>query len=159
MEPANRPTCASCERLERQVEALQAEAAQLREQLAAARKDSSTSSKPPSSDIVKPKPAVPADAKRSIGGQPGHPKHEREPFPAERVSRFEEHTLDACPCCGGPRRRHGDFAKVVQQVDIQKPPLVVEQHTSPEYWCDRCQKPYKAPSPRTSTRAAWLAWN
>jgi transposase len=130
------------------VEAQQTEIALLRELLAAARKDSSTSSKPPSSDIVKPKPAGDADAaKRSIGGQPGHPKHDREPFPAEQVTLFAEHTLDVCPCCGGPLRRNGHEASVVQQVDVEKPPLVIEQHTSPEYWCDHCQKPYKAPMP------------
>jgi transposase len=35
----------------------------------------------------------------------------------------------------------------VQQVDIDKPPLRIAQHTSPEYWCGHCQKPYKAPLP------------
>jgi hypothetical protein len=46
--------------------------------LARSRKDSSNSSKPPSSDIVKP-PARPRanGGKRRIGGQPGHPRHER----------------------------------------------------------------------------------
>jgi len=150
-----RTPCANCQRLQAQVDALQAkvdallaEVASLREQLAAARKDSSTSSKPPSSDIVKPKPPpLPDGAPRTIGGQPGHPKHERPPFPPEQVSHFKEHTLEACPCCGGPLRRNGDYAKVVQQVDIEKPPLVIEQHTSPEYWCERCAKGYKAPMP------------
>jgi len=103
MESANRSGCAGCQRLQAQVEALQAEVAQLRELLAAARKDSSTSSRPPSSDIVKPPkpPAGDGAAKRSIGGQPGHPRHDREPFPPEQVSRFQEHTLEQCPCCGG----------------------------------------------------------
>jgi multidrug resistance efflux pump len=58
--------CANCERLQAQVEALtatvaqlQATLAQVQAQLAAARKDSSTSSKPPSSDLVKlPKPPL-----------------------------------------------------------------------------------------------------
>src|SRR5258705_284204 len=110
MKADTRTPCANCQRLQGQVDELQAkldasraEAAALREQLAAARKDSSTSSKPPSSDIVKPKPSQDADAaKRSIGGQPGHPKHERPPFPPEAVTHFAEHTLDLCPCCGGP---------------------------------------------------------
>jgi transposase len=134
--------------LQTQLEASLAEAVTLREQLAAARKDSSTSSKPPSSDIVKPKPSpLPDGAPRTIGGQPGHPKHERPPFPPEQVTHFQEHTLEACPRCGGLLRRNGDCAKVVQQVDIEQPPLVIEQHTSPEYWCERCQKAYKAPMP------------
>src|SRR5207253_1730944 len=54
METDKRAVCAECERLQAQVEALQGENTLLREQLARARKDSSTSSKPPSSDIVKP---------------------------------------------------------------------------------------------------------
>jgi transposase len=148
METSSKKRCAGCERLQAQVDALQAENAQLREQLARARKNSSTSSKPPSSDIVKAKPALPDDAsKRSIGGQPGHRKHEREPFPPEQITRFEVHPLDACPCCGGVLRRNADLAKVVQQVDITKPPLLIEQHTSPEYWCAHCQKSYNAPMP------------
>ena len=156
MKTDTRTPCANCQRLQAQADALQAqvdpllaEAASLREQLAVARKDSSTSSKPPSSDIVKPpKPEPPpGQDQRSIGGQPGHPRHERQPFPPEQVGSFEEHTLDACPCCGGPLRRKGDYAKVVQQVDIEKPPLVIEQHTSPEYWRERCAKSYKAPMP------------
>jgi transposase len=155
--------CANCTRLQAQVDALQTkvdallgEVALLREQLATARKGSSTSSKPPSSDLVKPKPAQPPDGKRTIGGQPGHPKHDREPFPAEQVTRFEEHTLEACPCCGGPLRRNSHFASVVQQVDIAKPPLTVEQHTSPELWCDLCQKPYKAPMPEHIAKGGLL---
>ena len=72
-------TCAGCQRLQAQLEQLQATVARLEEQLAAARKDSSTSSKPPSSDIVKPPPPAPPPGqdKRKRGGQPGHPKHER----------------------------------------------------------------------------------
>jgi transposase len=148
METANRTPCASCQRLQAQVQALQAEIVELREQLASARKDSSTSSKPPSSDIVKAKPAPdPGTGKRLIGGQPGHPMHQREPFPPEQVTHFEEHHLDLCPCCNGPVYRNAHFARVVQQVDIGSPPLTIEQHTSPEYWCDRCQRGYKAPMP------------
>ena len=84
---------------------------------------------------------------RAAGGQPGHPKHEREPFPPEQVTHFEEHLLDACPCCGGRLRRNGPFACIVQQIDIARPPLTIEQHTSPEYWCARCQRAFKAAMP------------
>jgi transposase len=158
-----RKPCPQCERLRRRLEQLEpqleAQAAQLkslqsemvclREKLAAAQKDSSTSSKPPSSDIVKPPPATSVEGSqpRKIGGQPCHPKHEREPFPPEQVTHFEEHLLEACPCCGGRLRRNGHLARVVQQIDIERPPLTVEQHTSPEYWCERCQQSFKAPMP------------
>src|SRR6266849_1163203 len=151
-----RKPCPQCQQLRRQLEALTAQIKSLRsellrlqEKLAAAQKDSSTSSKPPSSDIVKPPLATSAEGgqPRKIGGHPGHPKHEREPFPPEQVTHFEEHLLDACPCCGGRLRRNGPFVRVVQQMDIERPPLTVEQHTSPEYWCDRCQQSFKAPMP------------
>ena len=92
-----RKTCPNCKRLARRVaelERLLAEAlariVELEQQLAAARKDSSTSSKPPSSDIVKPPPPAIQVAggrkrKRRLGGQPGHQRHERTPFPPEDV--------------------------------------------------------------------------
>ena len=84
--------CTNCRRLQARVDALEAElaalkqvVAQLGQQLAASRKDSSTSSKPPSSDIVKPPKSPPPQGqdRRRIGGQPGHPKHERAAFPPE----------------------------------------------------------------------------
>src|ERR671939_748371 len=107
--PATTP-CAHCARLQAQVEALtatvaglQATLAQVQAQLAAARKDSSTSSKPPSSDIVKPPKSPPPTGQdqRRIGGQPGHPKHERALFPPEQVNGgTHDHFLELCPTCG-----------------------------------------------------------
>ena len=144
-----RKSCPQCHRLHAEVNALRAEVVELREKLAAALKNSSTSSKPPSSDIVKPPPAAGSDTSepRKIGGQPGHAKHERAPFPPEQVTHFEEHLLDVCPCCGGRLHRNGDLAKIVQQIDITKSPLTIEEQVSPEYWCAHCQRGFKAPMP------------
>jgi transposase len=141
--------------------AVQEEVARLREQLARAKKNSSTSSKPPSSDIVKPKPTEnEADGlKRHIGGQPGHPKHEREPFLPEHITEFVSHTLDACPDCGGAVRQNGHCQRVVQQLDIQEVPLTIEQHTCPEYWCDHCRKPRWAPLPLPIERGGLVGPN
>jgi uncharacterized protein DUF6444 len=77
------------------VNALKATVARLQEQLAAERKDSGTSSKPPSSDIVKPpKPAPPEGQEcRRICGQPGHPLHERVPFPPDRFHAEWNYTI------------------------------------------------------------------
>jgi len=63
---------------------LQARIAQLEAKVARLKKNSGNSSKPPSSDIVKPpKPdAGKRRGKPSAGGQPGHAKHERKPFTA-----------------------------------------------------------------------------
>lgn len=151
------PPCPGCERLQAQqeqqrlqLEQLRATVARLEEQLAAARKDSSTSSKPPSSDIVKPPPAPPPPGqdKRSPGGQPGHPKHERALFPAEQVDHSFVHALLACPCCGGALRPNGGLEQVVQQVDVEPARLIVQQHTRPEYWCDACERACRAELPR-----------
>jgi transposase len=148
MKRSSPKSCPGCRRLEALVDALRAEVASLREQLAAALKNSSTPSKPPSSDLVKPKPPPPdPSVKRTIGGQPGHPKHEREPFPAEQVTHFVTQVLDACPCCGGSVRPNGDKAQVVQQVEIRRPPQTIEQHTRPEFWCDHRNRGFMAARP------------
>jgi transposase len=140
--------CPRCELLSAKVTALEVELERVREQLAAAEKNSATSSKPPSSDIVKPKPPRSPDGQsRSIGGQPGHERHRREPFPPEQVTTFETHELQACPGCGGALRLNPTNPRLIQQVDIETTPLTIEQHTCPESWCDCCRKPCRAPFP------------
>lgn len=150
--------CNKCRRHQARVDALEAElaalkevVAQLAQQLAAARKDSSTSSKPPSSDIVKPpKPPPPkGQDKRRIGGQPGHPKHERTAFPPEAINGGTfDHRLDSCPCCGHDLRPALTFApRVVQQVDLREVPLSIQEHRRHSGWCPRCQKMHEAPLP------------
>jgi transposase len=149
MSKSRQTRCGRCQVLAARMARLETELARLREQLAAAKKDSSTSSKPPSSDIVKPKPpsAEDGEAKRKIGGQPGHPMHQRELFPPEEITDFHTHVLGACPHCGGEVQRNGPLAKIVQQIDVEQTPLTIEQHTCPEYWCRHCQKTCHAPLP------------
>ena len=136
---------------EARLEALEETIARLREQLAAARKDSSTSSKPPSSDIVKPPKTDPPQGQqqRRIGGQPGHPKHERVPFPPEQINGgVFDHRLDLCPCCGGDLRPMATVPpRVIQQVDIEFVPLTIQEHRSHPGWCLHCQKVYQAEMP------------
>jgi transposase len=150
--------CANCRRVQARVDALEAElaalkqvVAQLGQQLAAARKDSSTSSKPPSSDIVKPpKPPPPeGQGKRHIGGQPGHPKHERVAFPPEAINGGAfDHRLDSCPCCGHDLKPALTIPpRVVQQVDVREIPLSIQEHRSHPGWCPHCQKMVEAPLP------------
>jgi len=151
--------CTDCRRLQARVDALEAElvalkqvVAQLGQQLAASRKDSSTSSKPPSSDIVKPpKPPPPGGQdKRRIGGQPGHPKHERAAFPPESINGGSfDHRLDSCPSCGQDLRPARAIPpRVVQQVDIREVPLSIQEHRSHSGWCPHRQKMVEAPLPR-----------
>ena len=71
---------------------------------AKARKDSSTSSKPPSSDIVKKpkgKGSGKRGGKRKPGAQKGHPQQERPPFTPDEIDDAWEYRLYKCPKCGG----------------------------------------------------------
>ncbi len=66
-------------------------------ELANAKKDSTTSSKPPSGDIVKPKVKAKRGSRKMTdtpGGQPGHQRKLREPLPPERVDEFIEIGID-----------------------------------------------------------------
>jgi transposase len=111
-------------------------------------KNSSNSSKPPSSDIVKPQRKKKKNkGSRNTGGQPGHTKHERTPFAKNEISDFQTHSLDRCPDCGGKLKEIENAGKVVQQVEIVKKPIHIEQHTGLCYWCEHCQKFHYAPMP------------
>src|SRR6478609_7792958 len=150
--------CTNCRRLQAEVDSLraqldtlQATVAQLQKQLAAARKDSSTSSKPPSSDIVKPpKPGPPeGQERRRIGGQPGHPKHERATFPPESINGASvDYRLDLCPCCGDHLQPMPTIVpRVIQQVDVRDVPLEIQEHRGHPGWCCRCRTQFEAPLP------------
>src|SRR4051794_19458965 len=149
--------CANCERLQdqlaaqqAQLDALTATVAQLQAQLAAARKDSSTSSKPPSSDIVKPpKPQPPpGQDTRKIGGQPGHPKHQRLAVPPELLTApAHDYLPEICPDCGLGLRPAGDDVRVAQQVEIAEVPILIEEHRSHPGWCPGCRKVHYAALP------------
>ena len=133
--------------LEKQVAELIKVNAELTDKVAKLSKNSSNSSKPPSSDIVKPPRKKKDDASRNKGGQPGHDKHERMPFTTEEIDDFQTHTLDSCPDCGGKLEEVEDAGKVVQQVEVVKKPIHIEQHTGLCYWCEHCQKYHYAPMP------------
>ena len=73
---------------------LEAENLELKERIARLEKNSATSSKPPSSEIIHPQPTgVVKKKKRRHGGQAGHPKHRRQPFPAETIDETIVHKL------------------------------------------------------------------
>ncbi len=89
------------QQLVKQVIDLQKLVEELRDEIARLKKNSSNSSKPPSSDIVKP-PKARTKGKRKSGGQPGHRKCSRQLFPREQVDQTIIHELpiDEIPRCG-----------------------------------------------------------
>jgi transposase len=153
--------CPNCARLQMQLDNMKAQladlaatVARLQEQLAVARKDSSTSAKPPSSDIVAPpKPPAPGgQTQRHQGGQPGHAKHERSLFPPELLSAPPfEYFPDLCPHCDEPLHLRHFPPRITQQVDVPlavAPPLHIEEHRSYSGVCPKCLKFHYAQVPK-----------
>jgi transposase len=111
---------------------LKARIAELEAENARLKKDSSTSSKPPSSDIVKPPRPKRTDGKRGkrhAGGQPRHPRHTRPPFPAEKVDEAWIYQWETVPEGWKPLE---DF-RVVQQVELVDKPFRVIEHRARRY--------------------------
>ena len=138
---------------QRRIAELEAQVAQLSELVAKLSKNSSNSSKPPSSDIVKP-PAQPSsqkssrgNKKRKIGGQPGHPKHDRKPFEEGEVNQFREYHMDQCPDCGSSLRPSRVDPRIVQQIEIAEAPVRIEEHRALGFYCAKCRKVHYAPLP------------
>ena len=80
------------QQLGRQVINLQKLVEELRDEIARLKKDSPNSSKPASSDIVKP-PKPKTKGKRKSYGQPGHREYFRKLFPPEHVDEIIVHEL------------------------------------------------------------------
>src|SRR5258708_2700939 len=153
----NAKKCANCSRLEHELAKLQQQLLDLQSthqalqvNLAEAKTDSSTSSKPPSSDLVKP-PKTPAEAEQrngKIGAQPGHPAHLRPPFTAEEITRSIDHQLTCCPDCGHDLQDAHQPPRIVQQIDLPESTPVIEEHRSQSGWCPQCRKLVAAPLPK-----------
>jgi transposase len=135
--------------LEARVAELAAKNTQLVQALAAATKNSRNSSKRPSSDIVKPPAQQPGKGKRrKIGGQRGHPKHERAAFSADQIDQQIVHQLRRCPV--DPSHTLVEVpgqAKTLQQVELVEKPFVVTEHVAKAYWCASCQQVHYAALP------------
>lgn len=133
---------------------LQARIAQLEAQVARLSKDSSNSSKPPSSDVVKPPPEGKPKRKRRRGGQKGHRKHERKPFPPEQVDRtwvYELEDTTGLEPLNGP-----EGWRVVQQVELPTKLFHVTEHRARRYLCRRTGRIITAPLPPEVIRGGLL---
>ena len=136
--------------LQQTLVALTEEIRQLKEKLAAKSKNSSTSSKPPSSDIVKPGKDSQAlgASPRQGGGQPGHPRHTRLPFsPEELTTPPQTHRMTHCPHCHTPVVPMDQMPRIVQQIEMVQPPLEISEHRALPYWCPDCCRVHFAALP------------
>jgi transposase len=122
---------------------------QLQEALAGRSKDSTNSSKPPSSDIVKPQPEKPAEGprERRRGGQVGHAPQQRAAFQPDEIDAVQLHQHESCPQCGGPVVQLDTPADVVQQIELVAKPTLVTEHRSCTCRCGKCQKDFTQPIP------------
>jgi transposase len=141
MSEAATTSCPHCAKLEQRIAVLEAE-------LAKAKKTSTNSSKPPSSDIVKPpRPTTAGKKKRKRGGQPGHPRHQRQPFAEGEIDQSFDYYFPRCPDCGGQTTLLETPHRVIQQVEILTAPIVITEHRGLTCQCQRCRKTFSAPLP------------
>lgn len=121
---------------------------QLRETLAERSKDSTNSSKPPSSDIVKPPPArKPVTGSRKRGGQVGHTPQQRAAFRPDQIDAVQQYRHESCPQCGGPVEPLATPAQVLQQVELVTKPTLVTEHVSCTCRCRKCRQEFTQPIP------------
>lgn len=149
-------TCEGCIQLAAEVAELKTQLAAIQDQLAKAKKNSATSSKPPSSDITNPppkrgKPGRPKKRKR--GGQPGHKRHERQSFLDEQVDFILEHRYQNCPCCGGSLKDTAADPKKHQTFELVDKPIEITEHHRIGQTCDDCGKTHHCPLPDDIRRA------
>lgn len=124
--------------LEKQVAELLAQVAKLTEEVARLSKNSSNSSKPPSSDIVKPpKPDNPKGPRRQ-GGQPGHKGTARPPFRADQIDRVEELHPTACPQGHNGKLEPLGEPKIQPVAELRENPLQITEYRLYGYRCSVC---------------------
>ena len=134
---------------------LKARIAELEAEVARLKKNSSTSSKPPSSDIVKPPRPLPASGrrkKRRRGGQSGHDRHLRTPFPPEQVDHPWVYELPEL----GPDWEPLDEFRTLQQVDLVSKLFEVHEHRARLYRSRITGEILAAPLPQAVTRAGLI---
>lgn len=131
--------------------ALDAENDELKIKIAKLSKNSSNSSKPPSSDIVKPpkKQNGKGGRKNKIGGQPGHLRNERPLFSKEEIDHEIDYHLDECPECNSADIEFlPEFEpQVLQQIELKEKPFEIFEHRRYAYLCKSCGKIHYAPFP------------
>jgi len=119
---------------------LRDQVANLAEQVARLSKNSSNSSKPPSSDIVKPPKGNNPNGPRRQGGQPGHHGRNRPTFRPDQIDRIEELHPAACPCCHDGNLEPTGQVKIQQVAELRDNPLEITEYRLHGCRCSACGK-------------------
>jgi transposase len=141
---------------ERQIADAEKKIANLERQLAGRKKNSTNSSKPPSSDGLAGEPRPRGrkhKSKRKPGGQPGHPGHHRPLVPSTEVSATEVLLPKQCGHCGGKLPQ--EPGKVTTEGEARRhqvteaPPVKahITEYQFPNVVCGHCGKTTRAPLP------------
>ena len=113
------------------IEKLRAEIVELKAEIAILKKNSGNSSKPPSSDIVKPKPKTEKKdkkTKRKKGARPGHKQHLRIPITPELIDEIVKLELTNCPDCNQQLDLVDSETKTFQQITLVEKPIVITEY-------------------------------
>ncbi len=124
---------------------LEQENVKLKERIAQLEKNSSNSSKPPSSDIVKPLKAIRRfGKKRKRGGQRGHRKFSRQPFEPEQVDEIIEYEFKDKDAEG---LKPLDEWFIIQQIELPGKMYKVIEHRGRKYLDPVTRRIHIAPMP------------
>lgn len=128
--------------------------AQLQDKIARLEKNSNNSSKPPSSDIVKPKKVTRKFVnKRKRGGQYGHRKFTRQPFKPEDVDETIEYEFKAKDAKG---LKPLDEWFIIQQIVLPEKMYKVIEHKARKYLNPVTGKIHIAPMPEEIRKGGLL---
>lgn len=115
------------------------EIGKLKEQIARLEKNSSNSSKPPSSDITKPKEEQRQPGKRKIGGQLGHKGSWRKDFLPEEVDAVRQLEISNCPDCNTLLKK-SKLIRIHRQAELIENPVRVTEYQLHGGECTCCKK-------------------
>ncbi len=124
----------------------------LKRQLALRQQNSTTTSKPPSSDGLAGQPRVRGrrmKSRRKPGGQPGHPGHHRPLVPAERVEAIVDLVPDVCRHCEYPLGARDELGDPRRHQVTELPTIAahITEYRCHQRRCRSCGKMTQAPLP------------
>lgn len=141
--------------LEEKISSMELYIKKLEERIAQLEKNSRNSSKPPSSDIVKPKKTTRkvSRKKRKRGGQHGHKKFTRKPFEPDQIDEVIEYELSDKDAKGLIPL---DDWEVIQQIELPEKMCKVIEHKARKYYDAVTGKVYIATLPENIRKGGLL---